>query len=916
MSYLYSFNLIIFQLFIFLTQEMKGFFDDINLIGRWRIPLVFLFFGLILFSTKLIAQSEDEKTRNTDQYTSEGKRIYETVHLQSPPPKIDGKLDDACWREGYWSGNYRQYLPKENADPSQKTKLKILYDKENIYVAIRAFDLEIEKIDRQMGRRDEFRGDIVGICFDSYFDHRTGFEFDLTASGSKIDLILLNDGWDTNWDPVWYGKTGIEDSAWTAEFQIPLSQLRYGHKDTHVWGLHSWRWINRHQEEDQWNLMPRDNPGYLYSIGELHGISGITKKRKIEMLPYISGQLQTLEKEPDNPYATGKLWDYNIGLDGKLGISSDFTLDFTVNPDFGQVEADPSVLNLTAFEVFYEEKRPFFLEGKNILDFDFGSDLLFYSRRIGHQPMYNPDLEEGEFAETVNNTRILGALKLTGKTKKGLSIGIIESLTAREKVEISGHEEIRKETVEPLTHYFIGRIQQDIQQGNTMIGGMLTATNRALKDPYLFILNREAYTGGLDIRHFWKNKTFYLDGKIVFSYIKGEPPAMENLQCASAHYFQRPDADYLSVDTTCHFVRGFGGSLELGKGSNGRWRYSAGINWRSPGLDLNDVGYLQLADLIEQEISVGYVENEPKRIFRNYQIYLSQSNNWNFGGDFLGSRLMLSLRSTFANKWQLHGSTLYQSKSLDMRLLRGGPAIYLLGFLHNRYSISTDHSRKLSFRAGYHFHLFEDRVSKTNQLFSGLTYRISNALRLSSEIDYAVLRDNYQYIDKISIEQGDRYLLGKIDRKTLGLTIRADFSITPQFTIQYYGNPYISIGEYKNIKKVVDPENSNPDYIYYTYQSNEIKLDPSNNQYLITEYFPEGSSFTLDNPDFNFMQFRSNLVARWEYKPGSTFYFVWTNGRTGYDNNSSYSLSDSINSIFDQHAENVFLIKFNYWFQI
>jgi hypothetical protein len=551
---------------------MVDFFKDI----RFYLILSASLFLLIVLQVDLIAQSIGTENPSTDQYTAVGKRIYETTMLQSHPPRIDGELNDPCWKEGNWSGNYRQHIPAENADPSQQTQLKILYDEKNIYVAIRAFDTEPSKIDRQMGRRDEFRGDIVGVCFDSYFDHRTGFEFDLTAGGSKIDLILLNDGWDTNWDPVWYGKTGLEDSAWTAEFQIPLSQLRYGKKEVHTWGLHSWRWINRNQEEDQWNLMPRDNPGYLYSIGELHGISGITGKRKIEMLPYVSGQLRTFEKEPENPYATGKEWDYNFGLDGKLGISSDFTLDFTVNPDFGQVEADPSVLNLTAFEVFYEEKRPFFLEGKNILDFDFGSDLLFYSRRIGHQPMHSPDLDEDEYAEQINNTRILGALKLTGKSKKGLSVGIIESLTAREEVEITGPEDVHNEAVEPLTHYFIGRVQQDINAGNTMIGGMVTSTHRFLNDPNLNGLSREAYTGGLDLLHFFRNKTFYLDGKMVFSHVRGDELAMENLQCASAHYFQRPDADYLSLDTACHHVGGVGASFRAGKGSNGPWRYSAG----------------------------------------------------------------------------------------------------------------------------------------------------------------------------------------------------------------------------------------------------------------------------------------------------------------------------------------------------
>ncbi|HJX71772.1 MAG TPA: DUF5916 domain-containing protein, partial [Bacteroidales bacterium] len=276
------------------------------------------------------------------------KRVYQTEEI-SNPPKIDGILNDICWKSGNWSSGYRQFMPEEGAEPSAKTEIKILYDELNIYVAIRAFD-DPEKIDRQMGRRDHFNGDIVGICFDSYFDHRAGYEFDLTAAGVKLDLLLFNGGWDTNWDAVWYGEVGFEDSAWVAEMQIPLSQLRYDNIDEQIWGMHSWRWINRNQEENQWNLMPRDNNNYPHYFGEIHGIRNISRSRKIELLPFSLAKLSTSAKEAGNPFATGKETNINAGMDGKIGIASNFTLDFTINPDFGQVEADPAELNLTVFE--------------------------------------------------------------------------------------------------------------------------------------------------------------------------------------------------------------------------------------------------------------------------------------------------------------------------------------------------------------------------------------------------------------------------------------------------------------------------------------------------------------------------------------------------------------------------------------
>ena len=874
--------------------------------------------ALLLLSLSMTVNCQSHIKLSDSSFTDSGKRIYTTIRLNSDAPKIDGDLSDDCWlNEGYWSGNYRQFIPAEGDDPTQETEIKILYDNQNVYVAIRAYDDEPEKIDRRIGKRDDFAGDIVGVCFDSYFDHRTGFEFDLTAAGSKLDLVLLNDSWDTNWNAVWDGKVGMEDSAWTAEMKIPLSQLRYGEKAIQTWGLHAWRWINRNQEEDQWNLMPRDNPGMLYAIGELHGIKGISKARKIEILPYTVGKIRTYQKEPGNPFATGLDKRLTFGLDGKLGISSDFTLDFTINPDFGQVEADPSVLNLSAFEVFLEEKRPFFLEGKNIFDFDFGEDLLFYSRRIGHQPIYDPDLDHDEYADRIENTSILGALKLTGKTKNGLSVGIMESVTAQERVEILNVDgEKHKTTVEPLTNYLVGRIQKDINESNTIVGGMITSTSRYLNQPYLDFINRNAITGGLDFRTHWKNKTFFLDAKMVFSQISGSEEAMREKQNSSARYYQRPDADHLAIDTTCTNLSGHGGSIKIGKGANGKWRYSADLNWRSPGLELNDVGFLLLSDIIDQGINVSYVENEPSGWFRRYTVSTGLSNSWNFGGQFITTRYHLFANSTFSNKWGFNGSIMHQGNSLETRLLRGGPAVLLKGYWHNRYSIHTDYSKKISFRLGFHFHIFEDKISKTNDITPGITYRMTDAFEVSADLSYMKRTDNLQYINSIEIDHKENFILGTLDRKTMGLTIRMDYAVSPDFTIQYYGNPYISTGIYRDIKKIVDPSAHEYDRLYHVFNGSEIVFDETENHYHIDEDLNGEMEYEVNNPDFNFHQLRSNLVARWEYKPGSTVFLVWTHGRSEYEQITDSTINHGFNRMFDIASQNVFLLKFNYWFEI
>lgn len=866
---------------------------------------------LIVFTATQAATTADVDT--VIHKTEQGKRIYQTQRIQSNPPKIDGLLDDDCWAEGVWSGNYTQQIPTEGAQPTAETDLKILYDDKYIYMAIRAHD-DPAQIDRTAGRRDNFSGDIVGACFDSYHDQRFGFEFDLTAAGSKIDLVLGNEGWDTNWDPVWDGKVAYEDSAWTSEFRIPLSQLRYSDEPEQVWGLHSWRWINRNMEEDQWALIPRDTPARMANIGELHGIMNLPKNRRIELLPYVRGQMHTFEKEEGNPFATGRDTDFAAGLDGKIGLSSDFTMDFTFNPDFGQVEADPSVLNLTVYETFYEEKRPFFLEGKNIYDFDFEQDLLFYSRRIGHSPSYYPELGEHEYARVPENTSILGAVKVSGKTKDGLSIGVMESVTAKENAEIDSPGGRFNKTAEPLSNYVVSRIQKDYDGGNTILGGVLTATNRKIEDDHLNFMNRSAYTGGIDFRKFFKDKTYYIDAIGTFSSIIGDQRAILDLQTASARYFQRPDADHLSVDSTATELGGVGAVIEIGKGGNGNWRWELDTSYRSPGLEFNDIGYLREADIINSTAEVAWVENVPHGIFRSYSISSGVDGNWNTGRDFLGANVRFDIEGELQNKWRFFANVYHETNRLDTRLLRGGPAVAQKGWLHNMYRLSTDNSKKFSVGAMVHAHFHYDGISKTFSTSPFFNWKVTNRIQLESEIDYEKTRTALQYIDTINFNTDQRYILGELDRETLGMTLRLDYAITPELTIQYYGNPYVSIGHYNNLKRITNPRAENYDDLYHIYTENETAY--VDDTYRIDENGDGQVDYTIGNPDFNFREFRSNLVLRYEYKPGSTFYFVWTHGRSRYESILSPTINDGLDRLFDAAPSNIFLLKFNYWFSL
>ncbi|MEL7250254.1 MAG: DUF5916 domain-containing protein, partial [Bacteroidota bacterium] len=407
------------------------------------------------------------------------KRVLFTQAVEGSSPTIDGIPDDACWQQVEWSGGYEQFEPYNLEAPSQDTKLKVLYDARNLYVAFRCFDTEPDKIERRMSRRDGFPGDWVEINIDSYHDLRTAFSFTISASGVKGDEFVSNDGnnWDSNWNPIWYAKTNIDEEGWTAEIRIPLSQLRFGNAEEHVWGIQSTRRYFREGERDTWQPMELNQPGWVSRFGELHGLKGIKPQRQVEIQPYVLAQTSSSEAEEGNPFATGRDNRFTAGLDARVAVTSDLTLDMTINPDFGQVEADPGALNLDGFQIFFSERRPFFIENRNIFNYRlteaeaggaFNSDRLFYSRRIGGSPhrFVNGDPDKQMFVDQPDNTTILGAAKFSGKTRKGLSIGILESVTERELATIDLLGERTTEVVEPLTNFFVGRVQQDYRGGN------------------------------------------------------------------------------------------------------------------------------------------------------------------------------------------------------------------------------------------------------------------------------------------------------------------------------------------------------------------------------------------------------------------------------------------------------------------
>ena len=849
------------------------------------------------------------------------KRTYEAHRLSLGSPKIDGHLSDTCWSGNGWLGDFTQQQPNEGKPGSQRTEFKILYDNHYLYVAIRAHDKQPDQMDIRIARRDDFAGDCVGMCFDSYYDHRTGYEFNLTSGGTKIDLIQMDTGadWyiDRNWDAVWDGKTAVTDSAWTAEMRIPFNQLRFADKEEQVWGLHVWRWIQREMEESQFQLIPLDSQGRVHRFGLLKGIRGIPVPRRVELLPYLRSSVNRFEPDPENPFTeNGETWKQGLGLDGKIGLSGNFNLDFTINPDFGQVEADPSVVNLTSFETFYDEKRPFFMEGRQVLDFDVAGQSLFYYRRIGRPPQYLPDLEDDEYPDTPENTTILSAAKISGKTANGWSLSVLSSVTARERMKIKHDSNTRQETAEPLSGYTVGRLQKDIANGNHSIGAMFTAVNRQIGEHYLNFLPRDAYTGGLDGTIQWGKRTYYVNAKSVFSHVRGHEDAIIRLQESSVHQFVRKDADHVHVDSSLTSMSGFGGELQIGKGGNGRWRLQEELEWRSPGLELNDLGYLRQTDIIEQETEIGYVVNKPSKRFASYEWSVEQSNLWNFNQTWLGSFAEVFGRWTFKNYYSFHGYIEHEIHRVDTRLLRGGPAMQLPDVTYLHYQLDSDSRKRYEYSLALTHALVDDDISNYWTVWGNIYVRASDNLDFSIGPQYTVNQDAWQYVNVESRNETEPYVLGYIDQKTFQVTLRFNYYVTPDLSIQYYGQPFISAGHFTDFKRVINSRASELKERTIALNDEQINTDPETGDICVDEDMDLDVDYKIKNPNFNFREFHSNLVLRWEYRPGSTLYLVWTHGRSQIVTNGSFDFKHDINELFGIYPNNVFLMKLSYWFTL
>lgn len=891
---------------------------------------ILVFTILFCFTTVVFPQT---KINSSEKASTSAKKIYTTKSIANDAsPKIDGNLDDHAWNTVEWTGEYVENEPDNGTAPTEQTKFKIVYDEKNIYFAFRCYDAEPDKIVKRLSRRDGFEGDWVEINIDSYNDDRTGFSFTITAAGVKGDEFISNNGnnWDTSWNPIWYAKTQVDAEGWTAEMKIPLSQLRFSNEEEQVWGLQSTRRYFRNEERSLWQPVLPNAPGWVSEFGELHGLIGLKPQKQLEVQPYTLLQYDTFEEEKGNPFRDGDDLRFTAGLDAKIGITNDLTLDITINPDFGQVEADPGAISLDGFEIFFREQRPFFVENKNIFDYQVGGgrDNLFFSRRIGRSPQgfTTSDNTKGEFDDIPGNTTILGAAKFSGKTKNGWSIGILESVTAKEfaKIKLTEDQDIieklentnnlgekRKELVEPLTNYLVTRIQKDFNNRNSFIGGIFTATNRKLEENLTF-LHENAYTGGLDFQHNWKERKYYVKGDVVLSNVNGSPEAITRTQQSLTHLFQRVDAGHVEVNPYITSLTGTGGMLEVGKSGGGNWRYELGANWRSPELELNDIGFLRQADEIRQYAEVTRLFTKPTNWYRRANIELEQFSTFDFDGNFNRIQFQLDGNINYKNNWWTDAGIAYKPRIYSNTVLRGGPR-WRWNDEHFFFLFSgTDQNKKISATLGYVY----SQASQNNFAFrkyeARFRYQPLDALSVSLAAEYGQNPNKTQYVTQLDFNGAARYITSQIDQETISATFRINYTLNPDLTIQYYGQPFIARGKYSNFKYVNNPIAKNLKDRVTSFNDNQISFE--DDDYHVDEDLDGTTDYSFDDPNFAFVQFRSNLVVRWEYIAGSEIFFVWSQGITafGQANNDFDTIVD--NQIFGQKPQNTFLIKATYRF--
>lgn len=839
------------------------------------------------------------------------------------PPTLDGRLDDEAWRDAVPATGFRRDYPSDGEPASDSTEVRVTYDDRALYVGARLHAKDVSTVSRRLSRRDAFevQNDKFFVMLDAHHDHRTAFIFGVTPAGEREDARSSGDSklaMDPSWDPVWDAATRIDSLGWVAEMRIPLSQLRFSAEDAHVWGIQFRRDLLSAGEAVDWAWTPGEQPGFTTKFGHLLGLDRLRRPSRLEILPHVVTKAAYTEgADPENPFDDGSVYDGSMGVDLKYGVSSDLTLDVSVNPDFGQVDADPAVVNLTNFETFFPELRPLFIEGSDIFQFGIPGHQMIYSRRIGRAPQRSA-LGTQPYVDQPLNTTILGAAKLSGRTQSGWSIGFLDAVTSQENARLadSPSNMLPDTPVEPLTNYAVARAKKDFLEGSSQLGFAFTGVHRDQSEDAFKFLNRASYAGGIDFIHRFKQNAYSVQGMFAFSHILGDTTAMQVAQQASSHYFQRPDQDHVIYDPQATSMTGTFGLLMVSENA-GNWTFSGFGAYSSPGYEINDAGFQGVADHRVVSFSTSRRWLQPGKLFRTASVNLSaQVLDENFGGENWGRRLLSSFSGQLNNFWSLGAGAGVRFRGINDRETRGGPLIERPPGVEGNLSVSSD-GRKVGSASG--------NLTMSRDVEGGWSVSVDPTLRIRTQGRFSLQltprymrsRSDAFYVTQASdplaaATFGNRYVFAGLDQTSLDITLRADFAINSDMTLQLYTQPLVASGDYDGFKEFAEPSSYN--FIDYDGSGSSITYDATRNTYTAdADGAGPGAPITFFNPDFTIRSLRTNLVFRWEYIPGSTLFVVWSQNRFTPISDPAFQAFSLLGDLFDDDMRNVLVVKMNYW---
>jgi hypothetical protein len=856
---------------------------------------------------------------------------------------LDGKLDEPAWSAVQPATDFRQAQPKPGDPATHRTEIRLVFDDDAIYVGARMFDDQGPAgVRSQLVRRDQetSNSDNIEVIFDTYHNHIGRTIFQVTPAGSKMDAGQATEFADPSWDPVWAVKTSIDSLGWVAELRIPFSQLRFPRDSVQSWGMQVWRYQSRLNEVTMWSWWGPDEAGGPSRFGHIDGIQpGRGATKRLEVLPYVVGRYQRLQApdDPGNPFYRQRDADTRFGADMKYLLTSNVTLDATINPDFGQVEVDPAVVNLSAFETFFPERRPFFVEGSGTFGFggfscffcsNVSSLSLFYTRRIGRAPQ-GPMPQGTTYSDRPDASTILGAAKVTGRTGNGFTIGVLDAVTARENATARVGSQDQSHEVEPLTNYFVGRLKKDFNRGNLVLGGMVTSVIRDTDEPLLKSrLNSHSEAAGFDWNARWKNRSWSFAGNMAFTSNSGDAAAINRLQLSSARYFQRPDRQsgsngFLSdrYDPLATRLRGMGGYSRLAKDA-GKWLFETMANWRTPGFEANDLAFNTRADYLWMNTNLALSLSRPTNWYRNYFVIVGSQREYNFDGDRTDTQFHTGAFGQLLNYWNVNAFVIRRTDTYDDRATRGGPVVGRPGNMFYSLFVSTDSRKRINFN-------LNSTMSRTDEgyrsygVFAGVNLRAASNISLSFQPSYNFSRGARQYVNTFDDPTatgfyGKRYLFADLKQKTVGFDTRMNMTFSPTLTFELFAQPFISSVHFSRFKEFVAPRGQATRVF-----GEEVGTvtETRNAQGDVESYAidPDGPGpaavLTQTNPDFNLRSLRGNAVLRWEYRPGSTLFLVWTRSSSHFGQFiGDFALARDADALFAADSDNIFLVKVNFWF--